>query len=298
VHKLLAFIYRYRAFLVFVLLEVLCGYLIVQNNAYHSAAFYTSSNQYAGIALDFQQGVSDYFRLSTVNNTLARENAELRQQLYQYRRGEMPDSVGMEADSLPSTWLTSFSSPDSTPTPAPATAYRLVPAKVINNSIRKVNNFLTLNAGTADGIESGMGVICADGVVGRVKAASSHYATVTSLLHSQTLVSAKVKRTEAFGSIKWEGEDHATASLHFIPLHVQLTEGDTVVTSGFNAIFPEGVMIGTIRAFAKDPDKSFYTVQLNLAVDFSRLSYVYVIENRHKREQEELELKTGMQGDE
>ncbi|CAN5885874.1 rod shape-determining protein MreC [soil metagenome] len=293
-HKLFAFIYRYRAFLVFVILEVLCAFLIVRNNSYHSAAFYTSSNQYAGMVLNFQQDVADYFRLSSVNNDLARENADLRQQLHHFRSEEMPDSVLSEADSLPSTWLASLSSPDL----APSSAYSLIPAKVINNSIRKVNNFMTLNMGTAQGIEPGMGVISADGVVGRVKAASAHYATVTSLLHSQTMVSAKVKRTEAFGSIQWEGDDYGMAALHFIPRHINLAEGDTIVTSGFNAIFPEGVMVGTIRSFAKEPDKSFFTVQVDLSVDFSRLSYVYVVKDRHKEERDQLEVTTGMKENE
>ena len=294
-HKLFAFIYRYRAFLVFVILEVLSFYLIIRNNSYHSASFYTSSNQYVGMVLDFQKDVSDYFRLATVNNALARENAELRQQLYRYRSGELPDSIVAGTDNLQNIWLPSQMPPDSLPPPS----YRLVPAKVINNSIRKVNNFITLDVGTADNIWPGMGVICADGVVGRVKAASAHYATVTSLLHGQTLVSARVKSTDAFGSVKWqEGNDFLTASLDYIPLHVQLTKGDTVVTSGYNAIFPEGVMIGTVRSFAKELDKSFYTIQLNLSVDFVRLSYVYVVENKRQEEREELELKTGLQTDE
>lgn len=293
-HKLFAFLYRYRAFLVFVILEVLCIFLMVRNNSYHSAAFYTSSNQYAGMVLDFQQDVSDYFRLSSVNHALARENADLRQQLYGYRGGGIPDSVVSEADSLPSTWLASLTTPDL----SPPSAYSFIPAKIINNSIRKVNNFMTLNMGTAQGIAPGMGVISADGIVGRVKAASAHYATVTSLLHSQTMVSAKVKRTEAFGTIRWEGDDNTVASLHFIPLHVKLAQGDTIVTSGFNAIFPEGVMIGTIRSFSQEPDKSFYSVEVGLSVDFSRLSYVYVVQNRHKEEREELEANTGIEGNE
>jgi rod shape-determining protein MreC len=289
-HKLFAFLYLYRAFLVFVILEVLCVFLIVRNNSYHSAAFYTSSNQYAGMVLDFQQSVSDYFRLSSVNSALARENADLRQLLYRYRGEEMPDSVLTGLDSIPSFWLASLGHQEASSPPD----FRLIPAKVVNNSIRKANNFLTLNAGTANGIEPGMGVITADGVVGRVKAASTHYATVTSLLHSQTMVSAKVKRTDAFGSVKWDGDDYEVATLHFIPLHIKLAEGDTIVTSGFNSVFPEGVIIGTIRSFSKELDKSFFTVQVNLSVDFSRLSYVYVVENNRKSEREELEARSGI----
>jgi rod shape-determining protein MreC len=139
-----------------------------------------------------------------------------------------------------------------------------------------------------------MGVIAPNGAVGRVKTVSRHYSTVTSLLHSQLLVSAKIKKDNTFGTIKWAGGDYRTALLDYIPLHIKPVKGDTILTSGYNTVFPEGIMIGTISSVAKEADKSFYTIRVKLAVDFAQLSYVYVVENPRREEQDSLELEAGI----
>ena len=281
--NLFAFIYRFRAFLVFVLLEVLCMYLIVRYNTYQGAAFFNSANKYVGQVLEYQRGITDYFRLTSVNNTLARENAELRRELMQYRVQEEADSTAALDTTLYVASDTSHIAP-----------YALHAGRVINNSVRRMNNYLTLAIGSADGVEPGMGVISPDGVVGRVKTVSEHYATVTSVLHSQMLVSAKIKKDDTFGTIKWTGGDYRTAMLDYIPLHVHPEEGDTVVTSGFNTVFPEGIPVGTIASVEKEQDKSFYTIKVRLAVDFAQLSYVYVVENTTMYEREDLEQQAGV----
>ncbi|RYE12930.1 MAG: rod shape-determining protein MreC, partial [Sphingobacteriales bacterium] len=166
------------------------------------------------------------------------------------------------------------------------------PAKVINNSVRRVNNFLTLNVGRDDGIKPGMGVITKQGVVGRVKAVSDNYATVTSLLHSQWVVSAKLKKDNTLGSIKWDGKNYRQVLLDFIPLHVKVQKGDTVITSGFTGVFPEGVVVGRVAEVLTENDKNFFTIRVELAVDLSRLSYVYVLNNMLYREQDSLEVAT------
>ena len=281
--NLFAFIYRFRAFLVFVLLEVLCMYLIVRYNTYQGAAFFNSANKYVGQVLEYQRGITDYFRLTSVNNTLARENAELRRELMQYRVQEEADSTAALDTTLYVASDTSHIAP-----------YALHAGRVINNSVRRMNNYLTLAIGSADGVEPGMGVISPDGVVGRVKTVSEHYATVTSVLHSQMLVSAKIKKDDTFGTIRWTGGDYRTAMLDYIPLHVHPEEGDTVVTSGFNTVFPEGIPVGTIASVEKEQDKSFYTIKVRLAVDFAQLSYVYVVENTTMYEREDLEQQAGV----
>ena len=281
--NLFAFIYRFRAFLVFVLLEVLCMYLIVRYNTYQGAAFFNSANKYVGQVLEYQRGITDYFRLTSVNNTLARENAELRRELMQYRVQEEADSTAALDTTLYVASDTSHIAP-----------YALHAGRVINNSVRRMNNYLTLAIGSADGVEPGMGVISPDGVVGRVKTVSEHYATVTSVLHSQMLVSAKIKKDDTFGTIRWTGGDYRTAMLDYIPLHVHPEEGDTVVTSGFNTVFPEGIPVGTIASVEKEQDKSFYTIKVRLAVDFAQLSYVYVVENTTMYERENLEQQAGV----
>ncbi len=284
--NLFAFIYRFRAFLVFLLLEALCVFLIVRYNTYQGAAFFNSANTYVGHVLEFQSGVTDYFRLAAVNGTLARENAVLRQELLHYKLEAQADS----SDRLDTVVFATSDTLQSKP-------YILHAGRVIGNSVRRTNNYLTLSIGTNDGVQPGMGVISPAGAVGRVKTASEKYCTVTSILHSQLLVSAKIKKDNTFGTIKWAGGDYRTALLDYIPLHVKPVLGDTVLTSGFNTVFPEGIMIGTISSVEREPDKSFYTIGLQLAVDFAQLSYVYVVEDPYKEEREQLETNAGIENE-
>ncbi|WP_439881185.1 rod shape-determining protein MreC [Pontibacter sp. MBLB2868] len=281
--NLFAFIYRFRAFLVFVLLEVLCVIMIVRYNTYQGAAFFNSANKYVGQVLDFQSGITDYFRLTTINRTLAKENAALRGEVMRYKQAALVDSTS----TLDSTFFALTDTLQASP-------YILHAGRVINNSIRRSNNTLTLAVGTADGVQPGMGVISPNGVVGRIKTVSKNYSTATSLLHSQMLISAKIKKNNTFGTIKWTGGDYRTALLDYIPLHVKPAKGDTIVTSGYNTVFPEGILVGTISSIEKEQDKSFYTIRVKLAVDFAQLSYVYVIENTVKEEREELEQNAGI----
>ncbi|MCC9137118.1 rod shape-determining protein MreC [Pontibacter silvestris] len=285
--NLFAFIYRFRAFLVFVLLEVLCVYMIVRYNTYQGAAFFNSANKYIGQVLEYQSSVTDYFRLASVNTTLARENAALREEVMRNRLEEQADSTD-RLDTL-------YYAPSDTSKLSP---YVLHAGRVINNSVRRTNNYLTLSIGTADGVMPGMGVISSHGAVGRIKTVSEHYSTATSLLHSQLLISAKIKSNSTFGTVKWNGGNYRTALLDYIPLHIKPAKGDTIVTSGFNTVFPEGIMIGTINSVEKEQDKSFYTIKVKLAVDFAQLSYVYVVENTLKDERDSLEIETGIQPNE
>jgi rod shape-determining protein MreC len=298
--NLFTFLFRYRGILVFGLLEVLSLTLLIRNSNYHGAAFYNSSNAYVGQVLDWRTRIYDYFRLVQVNQSLVAENAALRQQLYR------PDTAGrvapvlpVSADSAAQARLRQTGRPDSLLLgqkllPARDPDYPLIPARVINNSLRNVDNYLTLNVGTLDGVQPGMGVLAAAGVVGRVKVSSPHYATVTSVLHSKTSISAKIQRDNTFGSIKWLGDDPTHVLLDYIPRQNKLVLGDTVVTSGYNAIFPEGVRIGTIDSFVKEPDKNFWTVRVRLAVDFTKLTYVYVVTSRPKMERDTLEARAGL----
>ncbi|MFB9863669.1 rod shape-determining protein MreC [Rufibacter immobilis] len=281
--KLFIFIFRIRAFLVFLLLEGFSLYLLYRSNAYHNAAFYQSSNYYVGRVLEIQSEVANYFNLTEVNEHLAQENARLRMQLTQLQERQLDDSLGGVKDSL-------FVATDSL---GPAVfTYR--PARVTSNSVRGLNNHLALNMGSDAGIQPGMGVLTANGVVGRVKAVSKHYATVTSLLHSQTLISVKLKRNKSLGSIRWDTENPETASLHYIPLSEKVFKGDSVVTSGAGGIYPPGILVGRVVSVRKELDKSFYTIVVRLGVDFEKLSYVYVVENKRKPELDSLMIRSGI----
>lgn len=298
--NLFSFLFRYRGLLVFALLEVMSLYLLVRNSTYQRAAFFNSANAYVGEVLAVRTRIYDYFRLVSINQGLVQENALLRQQLYRSDlAAREADKPPVPTDSASRARMARLDYPDSLllglrALPSRDPDYPLVPARVVNNSIRKVDNYLTLNVGTANGVRPGMGVLAAAGVVGRVKVASEHYATVTSLLHSKTSISAKIRRDGTFGSIKWLGDDPLHALLDYIPRQNKILRGDTIVTSGYNALFPEGIFIGTVDSFVKEPDKNFWTVRVRLAVDFSNLTYVYVVNPRPKAERDTVEVKAGI----
>lgn len=299
--NLLLFLVRFQGVLVFSILEVASLYLFVTSSSYQRAAFFNSANAYAGAVLARRTQVLDYFHLGALNQQLLAENARLRQQLYppeQSRRAA--DSVAVPPAPGDSLHRVRYQRPAQRPDTlllaqrrlaARDPNYPLIPARVINNSLRSIDNYITLNVGLADGVRPGLGVLAAAGVVGRVKAATEHYATATSLLHSKTSVSAKIKRDGTFGSVRWPGDDPTQALLDDIPRQNKLVVGDTVETSGYNAIFPEGVFIGTVASFVKEPDKNFWTVRLRLGVDFSNLTYVYVVTSRSRPERDTVEAR-------
>lgn len=260
--QLLLLLYQYRATLIFILFEVFCAWLIVGNNYYQRASFLNSSNAVAANILGVSSNISDYFSLKTVNQQLAEENAKLREQLQQnFRLTELiPDSLAIE---------------DSDTT----VQYEFIMAKVISNSVRRVNNYITVSKGSVNGVERGMGVIGPDGVVGTVKAVSSKFSVINSLLHTNIQVSAKIKRTQDLGTVRWNGTDFTTASLNYVPRHVQLETGDTIVTSGYNSLFPPGIIIGVVDEIEERKEVQFYDIIIKLAVDFNELSYVYIIKN-------------------
>ncbi|WP_426490285.1 rod shape-determining protein MreC [Hymenobacter sp. 102] len=299
-NNLLNFLFRYRGILVFAMLEVVSLYLLVRNSSYQRAAFFNSANAYVGQVLDWRTQVQEYFRLVDVNRELMNENARLRQQLYPpdlSRR--QADSLPVSKDSVTQARLALLGRPDSLllglrQLAAHDPDYPLIPARVVSSTQRRVDNYLTLNVGTVNGIKPGMGVVSAEGVVGRVKVASEHYTTITSVLHSKTAISARIQRDGTIGTIRWLGDDPTHVLLDNVPRQNKLVRGDTVVTSGYNAVFPEGVRIGTIESFVKEPDKNFWTVQVRLAVDFSRLTYVYLVTSRPKAERDTVEARAGI----
>ncbi len=269
--RLYLFVYQYRAFFTFVVLEVFCFWLIVENNQYQGAKFFNSSNTVVASINNFSQSIRDYFLLSDVNRTLAEENAELRRLVEQQRHI-------MEKNYQVTDYDSSFSS-----------RYTFVSAKVVNNQLDRVKNFITINKGEADGIEPGMAVISPLGAVGKVKTVSSQFSVVTSILHIDYMISAMLKKSNYFGSVQWNGRDPQFTKLNYIPRHVKLNVGDTVVTTGFNAIFPEGIIIGTVSEVSLSPEALTYDITVALSQDFRKLSYVSVVRSELKEEKDLVE---------
>lgn len=272
--RLFYFFYHNRAFFTFFFLEIACIWMVIENNHYQSARFFNSSNTLVAGMNRISQDIRDYFLLRNINTTLALENAELRRQLEHYRQLQY-DTTGNTYDS---TMVRKF---------------EFISAKVVNNSVDRFTNYITINKGADDGIETGMAVISPLGAVGKVRAVSSHYSVVTSLLHRDYRISAALARTGHFGSVNWSGRDADYVKLEFIPSHVELKIGDTVVTSGYNAIFPEGIMIGRIESYAEQEDETvFWDIDVKLSQDFRKLSYVEVVKSRLSHEQDSLEQVT------
>ncbi|MTI25285.1 rod shape-determining protein MreC [Fulvivirga kasyanovii] len=284
--RLFLFLYQYRAFLTFLFLEILCSWFIIQNNNYQGAKFFNSSNRMAAGLLQSSGNISDYFSLARVNTDLARENADLKEQLEQLNQRLVEIKISTVNDSS-LTKMDSLTIPDTDSTVI--RKYEYISAKVINNSTRRFNNYITINKGSEDGVEPGFGVIGNDGVVGKVKIVSKHFAVITSILHGDVLVSAKIKRTGDLATVKWGGRDPYIAQLLYVPRHVKPQVNDTIVTSGYNAIFPEGVPIGVVKEVEVREDALFYDITISLASDLNEISYVYLIKNSLKTEQDSLE---------
>jgi rod shape-determining protein MreC len=191
--RLFIFIYQYRAFFTFLTLELLCAWLIIENNRYQGAQFFNSSNGFVASVNNFSQGVREYFSLRDINNTLAAENAYLRQRLE--AKNQAAHLGGTVTDS------------------AVIKRFDFVSARIVNNSVDRFTNFMTINKGSDDGVQKNMAVISSLGAVGKIKAVSDHYAVVMSLLNIDMMVSASIKRTGHFGTIQWDGRDPEIVNL-------------------------------------------------------------------------------------
>ncbi|MGY6521889.1 MAG: rod shape-determining protein MreC [Mongoliitalea sp.] len=272
--RIFLFLYRIRAFLLFVALEAVAIFLIVSNNSQQGSAALNSANQISGSILNTQSNVLDYFSLATVNKALVDKNANLLAELEKFKKPA--DSVYMELDSVLSA------------------SFQFKGAKVINNSIHHSQNYLTINRGSAHGIKEGMGVFNEEGVVGRVKAVTKNFASVISLLHTDLLVSSKVKSSEVFGSTKWDAADPKRAKMLYVPRHVSIQIGDEIVTSGYNAVFPEGISIGKVIDVQPGKETNYLDITLELSTDFTKISYVYLVENNQEQELDELYESSGI----
>lgn len=256
----------------FLLMELLCMVLVVNNNPDQNAIFNSSLSAFSNSVTSSFDNVSQFISLSSVADDLARENAGLLQ--------ERDNALFIQTIQR-----------DSIPIPETEQVYTFVSAKVISNSTNRNNNSLTINRGTNHGIKKSMGIVGAgnNGVIGIVKNATANYARILPILHSQSRISSSIKRNGYFGSLIWKGGDPTKVNLVDIPKHANLIKGDTIQTSGYSSIFPEGIMIGTIDTFWLQSGTNFYEIEVNLSNDLSNVKYVYVVENLKQAELDLLE---------
>ena len=266
------FLLRNSNTLLFLGLEILCFVMVVSFNDYQRSSFLSSANRISGSVYASTSRINHFFSLVDENKILSVENVRLRNQLNEWKAKVATGSI-YRSDTLPE----------------PQYFYR--DAKVVNNSVNKARNFMTIDKGRGSGIVKDMAVVSPQGVVGTVWNTSDNFSTVIPLINTQLKISGRLKSTNYFGSIEWDGLSPRFVWLTEIPIHAPVSMGDSVVTSGFSSIFPDDLLIGEVEDVETDKGGGFYNIKVKLAVDFQSVSYVEVIENRLQNEQIQLEKK-------
>ncbi len=267
--NLIQFLIRFHFIILFVLIEIFALSIVFQNNNFQKAKVVTLIQNIKGIYHSKIFSMTEYLGLKEINEALSTENTRLNNILQRAYRSD--DIFFYKQDD------TEYKQ-----------QYYMTSAKVLNNKINTQHNFLTLNKGSEQGIKPGMAVISSDGVVGVIFDVSKHYATVISLLNTRLNISAKFMRNDYFGALQWDGKSYQKAILNEIPYHVEINIGDSIITSGYSTIFPEGIQIGTVRDFHVKGG-NFYEIGVDLSTDFKKLRFVNVISNLKKKDQLDLE---------
>ncbi len=275
--NLLNFFLKYNYWFLFILLEVISMVLLFRFNHYQGSVFFTSSNRMAGAVYEAANNVTGYFHLKDINDDLVQKNVELELQVERLREelatvtGDSSGIERMKREAL--------------------SGYDIHRAKVINSSLTFTDNYLTIDKGEADGIRSEMGVVDGNGVVGIVYLTSPNYSVVIPVLNSKSSISCKIKSSDYFGFLKWEGGSSQYAVVKDMPRHSLFSLGDTIVTSGHSAVFPGGIPVGTVEDITDSHDGLSYLLKVKLFTDFGRLNDVRVIARKGQEEQLELEQK-------
>lgn len=262
------FLFRFRVFILFVILEGIGFWLMVNNNPYQGSVYFNSSNAVTASTLEYSNAVNGFFNLAEVNQKLLEENTRLKEQILNRLDTISPlDSVETSKQII-----------------------ELRPANIINNSLFFQNNYLTINKGSEDGVVRGMGVIGADGVVGQIHTVSENYASVYSLLHASMLISSVHLKSNSLCTTKWGGSDPKYSKIEYLPRHVKISIGDTITTSGYNSIFPERTLVGIVEQVSIEDNATFYDITIKNATDFYALSDVYLVKSLIKPEKDSLEI--------
>lgn len=263
--NLLAFLAKYNHWFVFILLEVICFVLLFRFNNFQGSVYFSSANAVAGKVYEYNSSVTTFFNMSQSNKKLSERNLILEQQvraLTQYIATHHGDSLAMEQCQKQA-----------------LTGFKLIPAKVIQSTINREDNLITIDKGKADGIHEDMGVACGTGVVGVVYMASDHYSIVLPVINVNSNISVMIRKRGYFGFLHWKGTPSDIAYVDDVPRHARFALGDYVVTNGYSSIFPPGIMVGKILHVFNSSDGLSYRVQLRLSTDFGKLRHVCVIDN-------------------
>lgn len=272
--ELLDFFVKNSKWFVFILLVAVSCVLLSTGSPYQRHVYLSSANAVTATVYRLSDNVYSYFSLRKINDGLNERNAALESQVIQLRQ----QIDAMRDQQLADTIAAS-----------PECQYEFIVAHVINNSISRPNNYITINKGSADGIRPEMGVIDQNGVVGSVNVVGEHASRVISVLNPNFHVSCKIKGTEHFGTLTWDGRDSRVALLEDMPRHSHIKAGDTIVTTGFSAVFPPNIEVGRVLPPPDGEELDINHLRIRLSTDFSTLSTVQVVVNSLAGEMMDLE---------
>jgi len=269
-NNLLAFLAKHNHWLLFVVLEVMSLALLFQFNSYQGSVWFTSANVVTGKFYEINSSVESFISMGKLNEQLTMRNVYLERQVKHL--SEMLERGNSDSTLLRSTQVQLLSQ------------YKLIPAKVVSNSINKLDNLITIDKGSLDGIRPDMGVVSGNGIVGIVYLVSPHYSMIIPVLNSHSNISVMIENRGYFGVLHWEGGDSKMAYVDDIPRHARFNGGDNIVTSGYSALFPPGILVGKVHRTYNSPDGMSYRLRINLATDFSNLRDVCVINDAKLQE--------------
>lgn len=276
-HDFVERITAYIHWAIFLLLEVLSGLLLFKYNNYQGSIWFTQANTAAAYVHEWEAKAFAYLRMPAENAELVQRNILLQHETDSLRHllaEALKDSSATEKKQ--NTLLQDI---------------KLIPAHIVDNSVRNRDNLLVINAGSNAGVEPEMGVVSGTGVVGIVSAVTPHYSLVISILNSHSSISCRLRRTDYFGYLKWKGGNTLRAYMEDVPRHAHIKVGDIVETSGFSNVFPAGIFLGKVAKIKNSSDGLAYELEILLGTDMSNLRHVNVISNLNKKELDSLRLR-------
>ncbi len=276
-HDFVERITAYIHWAIFLLLEVLSGLLLFKYNSYQGSIWFTQANTAAAYVHEWEAKAFAYLRMPAENAELVQRNILLQHETDSLRHllaDALKDSSATEKKQ--NTLLQDI---------------KLIPAHIVDNSVRNRDNLLVINAGSNAGVEPEMGVVSGTGIVGIVSAVTPHYSLVISILNSHSSISCRLRRTDYFGYLKWKGGNTLRAYMEDVPRHAHIKVGDIVETSGFSNVFPAGIFLGKVAKIKNSSDGLAYELEILLGTDMSNLRHVNVISNLNKKELDSLRLR-------
>lgn len=259
-------------------MQGICVWLMQKNRKFQGSQILNSSNEVAAGIYQAAANTKEYFDLRGENERLAEENTRLRNRL-KSNYNIIPLTVFEKNDTL---YMQHYS---------------YINAKVVNSSINKRRNYLTINIGKSQGAGRDMAVMSVQGIVGYITDVSENFSSAMSLLHKDSKINCQLKNDGSYGILIWDGTDYQHCYLTDIPTHAKLKRGDTIVTSELSGIFPEGLYVGTVEKWEQKQNESFFTVKIKLGADLKKVNHVYIIQNKYKGERDSLERNSQKQID-